>query len=213
MKPRPNSPTTHRTEVQTAQASATPSFDLEIESKKVRLRYQNLTEVTVNYYQMDIELLFSRNPFVQGDSRQFANILPNFSETIKLPADKRSFEFALPEKLANSNLLVQVVGGGQTQSQAYYSNALAVQVVENYGQVRVSQEKSGAPLAKVYVKVYARSKDGSVKFYKDGYTDLRGYFDYASLSTNELDFVDKFSVLILSDEFGAVVREAGPPKQ
>ena len=54
--------------------------------------------------------------------------------------------------------------------------------------------------AKVYVKVYARRPDGSVKFYKDGYTDLRGRFDYVSLSTNELEHVERFSLLVLSDE-------------
>ena len=63
------------------------------------------------------------------------------------------------------------------------------------------------------MKVYARMKDGAVKFYKDGYTDLRGCFDYTSLNTNELDFVDRFSILILSEEHGAVVREARPPKR
>ena len=72
---------------------------------------------------------------------------------------------------------------------------------------------SGKPLPKVYVKVYARMKDGRVRFYKDGYTDLRGLFDYSSLNTNELDFVDKFSLLIMSEQNGAVVREANPPKR
>jgi hypothetical protein len=56
-------------------------------------------------------------------------------------------------------------------------------------------------------------QDGSVQFYKDGYTDLRGRFDFSSLSTNELDNVEKFALLIMSDEHGAVVREAAPPKQ
>ena len=56
-------------------------------------------------------------------------------------------------------------------------------------------------------------QDGSVRFYKDGYTDLRGRFDYTSLNTNELDAVERFSLLILSDEHGAVVREASPPKR
>jgi hypothetical protein len=56
-------------------------------------------------------------------------------------------------------------------------------------------------------------KDGQVRFYKDGYTDLRGRFDYTSLNTNELDFVGKFSLLVLSDEHGAVVKEASPPKR
>ena len=53
--------------------------------------------------------------------------------------------------------------------------------------------------------------NGQVRFFKDGYTDLRGRFDYASLNTNELDFVDRFSLLVMSDEYGAVVREAGAP--
>ena len=56
-------------------------------------------------------------------------------------------------------------------------------------------------------------RDGSVKFYKDGYTDLRGRFDYASLSTNDLDFVDRFSILVMDDEQGALIREVAPPKR
>ena len=71
----------------------------------------------------------------------------------------------------------------------------------------------GKPLSKVYVKVYAQMKDGRVEFYKDGYTDDRGRFDYTSLNTNELDFTAKFSLLVLSDGRGAVVKEAGPPKR
>jgi hypothetical protein len=65
----------------------------------------------------------------------------------------------------------------------------------------------------VYVKVYARMNDGQVAFFKDGYTDLRGRFDYTSLSTDQLDSVTRFSMLILSDENGAVIREADPPKR
>jgi len=63
------------------------------------------------------------------------------------------------------------------------------------------------------VKVYARMKDGTVKFFKDGYTDLRGRFDYVSLNTNEIADVDRLSILMLSKEHGAVIREAAPPKR
>ena len=52
-----------------------------------------------------------------------------------------------------------------------------------------------------------------MKFYKDGYTDLRGRFDYTSLNTNEIDRVEKFSLLVLSETDGVVVREASPPKR
>jgi len=54
---------------------------------------------------------------------------------------------------------------------------------------------------------------GQIKFYKDGYTDLRGRFDYTSLNTNEIDRVSRFAILILSPTDGAVVREAAPPKR
>ena len=63
------------------------------------------------------------------------------------------------------------------------------------------------------MKVYARTGNGSAKFYKDGYTDLRGRFDYTSLNTSEIDSVSKFSILVLSDDNGALVREAAPPKR
>ena len=54
---------------------------------------------------------------------------------------------------------------------------------------------------------------GEVRFYKDGYTDLRGWFDYVSLSTDELDATEKFAILVASDEYGADIREAAPPKR
>ena len=90
---------------------------------------------------------------------------------------------------------------------------MAVQVIENYAQLRVTDAKSRKPLSRVYVKVYARMKDGRVRFYKVGYTDLRGRFDYGSLSTNEIENVDRFAILVLSPEQGAIVREAAPPQR
>ena len=69
------------------------------------------------------------------------------------------------------------------------------------------------PLSQTYVKVYAQRKEGAVKFYKDGYMEVRGRFDYSSFSTNDLDVVQRFSVLILHDEDGATVKEVAPPRQ
>jgi hypothetical protein len=63
------------------------------------------------------------------------------------------------------------------------------------------------------VKVYARLADGGVKFHKDGYTDIRGRFDYVSVNTPDRQAVERFAVLVLSDERGAVIREAAPPQQ
>ena len=75
-----------RDEVQTGLAATESSFEFNVESKQVTVNYQNLDEIGVNYYLMDIELLFSRNPFVQQYSGQFSHIRPNATQTVKLPA-------------------------------------------------------------------------------------------------------------------------------
>ena len=123
---------------------------------------------------------------------------------------KRTIE--LPESLRTANVIVEIVAGGETKSQAYYSHALDLQIQEEFGQLQV-RHVDGQVLPKTYVKVYARMQDGQVRFYKDGYTDLRGRFDFASLSTNELDFVERFSILVSHDQHGSAVRETNPPQR
>jgi hypothetical protein len=194
-------------------AADSSSFNFEVDGQQIKLRYQNLKNVTIHYYQMDIELLFSRNPFVQQHGRQFAYIAPNLSESLELDATQGSVAHRLPESLRNQNVLVEIEAGGQRRSQPIFSNSLNIQLNDNYGQLRVMHADSGQVLPKVYCKVYARLHDGSVVFYKDGYTDLRGRFDYATLSTNLLDQVQRFSLLVLSEENGASVQEVGLPKR
>jgi hypothetical protein len=86
-----------------------------------------------------------------------------------------------------------------------------VRMLENYGQLRATESATGKPLSKVYVKVYARLADGTVKFHKDGYTDVCGRFDYTSVSTPERQPINRFAVLVLSEERGALIREAAAP--
>jgi hypothetical protein len=201
-----------RNQKQTALADTAPSFEFAVENRAITMRYQNLAECTVNYYLMDIELLFSRNPFVQEVSGQFGIIRPNETAVVPLGKGRGEKVIKLPEKYNNRNVMIEILGEGVRHTQAYTPHSLNIQMMEGYGQLRVTQQDGGKPLARVYVKVYAKFKDGSVRFYKDGYTDLRGRFDYTSLSTNEIEQIEKFSILLMSDDNGAVVREAVPPK-
>ena len=202
-----------RSQVQDELAAAQPSFDFTVESKTIQLEHRNLDQVHINYYLMDIELLFSRNPFVQRYSGQFSYIRPNMSQTVSLTGREGSQAVPLPESLHNQNVLIEIEGAGVRRSQPYFSNSLSVQLIENYGQLRITDASSGAPLSTVYVKVYALLDGDQVQFYKDGYTDLRGRFDYSSLSTNTLDAVRRFAILVLSEDKGALVREADPPQR
>ncbi len=202
-----------RQEKQTSLAAAEPTFEFKVEARKIELSYQNLASVQVNYYLMDIEQMFSSQPFVSDRGGQFAYIKPNSAQEVKLAAGGKTTTIDMPAELANRNVMVEIVAGGKTRTQAYYSNSLVVQLMENYGQLRVTAKDSGKALAKVYVKVYAKMRGGQVEFYKDGYTDLRGRFDYSSLNTNQLGGVEKFAILVLSDANGSTVREAAPPKE
>jgi hypothetical protein len=194
-------------------AAHEPGFNFTLDAKTIQLNWQNLDRVRINYYLMDVELLFSRNPFVQEAGGQFASIRPNFTQEVKLPAEQGKQAIKLPDNFVRRNVLVEVTGGGKTRSLPYYANAMDVQFAENYGQLRVSDTATGKALAKVYVKTYLRLADGQVKFHKDGYTDHRGRFDFASVSTVERQPISRFAILVLSEEHGALIREAAPPLQ
>ncbi|MFO0805957.1 MAG: hypothetical protein U0791_22865 [Gemmataceae bacterium] len=194
-------------------AATEPSFDAAVQGRNVNLSWQNMTAVTINYIPMDVELLFSRTPFAQAAGNQFAFTKPATSQAVQLPAGKDKVSIPLPDDLQKRNMLVEVTGAGKTRLATYFATDMDVKFTENYGQVKVADSVNSKPLSKVYVKVYVKLADGSVKFHKDGYTDLRGRFDYASVNTPERQAIQRFSVLILSEDRGAVIREAAPPQQ
>jgi hypothetical protein len=167
----------------------------------------------VNYYLMDIELLFSRSPFVTDYSRQLAYVRPNRSDTVELDAGVLTSTIEIPEPLRGRNVLIEVEGAGVSASKLRLSGSLDVRLSASYGQLQVAQVANQRVLPKVYVKVYAQHDDGSVHFFKDGYTDLRGRFDYASISTDDFDRASRLALLVLSEEHGAIVLDVATPKR
>ena len=203
----------NRDQAQGALAATEPTLELQVEAGRIRLDTRNLDRVVLNFYPMDVELLFSRNPFLQDGAAQFSFIRPVLSQTVNLKDRQEPLSLDLPGEFRAKNVMVEAVGAGLRRTQAYYANTLKVQIIETYGQLLVTHAQTHKPVSGAYVKVYARMSDGEVQFLKDGYTDLRGRFDYASLNTNEVDHAARLALLVLSDEFGAVVREADPPKR
>jgi hypothetical protein len=196
------------TQRQGALASTQPSFDFEIDGGTLTIRHANVDSCQVNYYLIDVELLFSRNPFAQEHSDRFSTVRPAATESVRLFAGQTETAVDIPERFRGQNMLIEIEGAGIVKAFAHYAHTLDLQLTETYGQALVSDRATSRPLPGTYVKVFARTKDGNVKFYKDGYTDLRGRFDYASLNANALAFVGR---LVMSDAGGAVVRKAAPP--
>lgn len=86
-------------------AAAQPDMELAAENRVVSLRHRNLKSARISYYLMDIELLFSRKPFVQEVTGQFSIISPNHSEEIQLEGQTDELKIALPEKFRDSNMM------------------------------------------------------------------------------------------------------------
>jgi len=226
-------------EKQQAELAATePTLDFKVENRTIALTWKNLKEVTINYYLMDPEFLFSGSPFVSEDPARFSIIKPTRTATQALPEGKDALDVPLPGEFAKANVLVEILGAGQRKAQAYHANTFKLTLAENYGRIDLRDQAADKPVSKAYVKVYARLKNGTVRFFKDGYTDLRGKFDYASLNSsdaappptpvpqgsasgldyqmlrpNELNEVNKLAILVLSDTHGAAVREVDPPRE
>jgi hypothetical protein len=194
-------------------AATEPGFEVTVNTQGVNLTWQNIDAVQVNYYLMDVELLFSTSPFVQRAGAQFATIKPNATETLKLPQARNKHTFPIPGEFEGRNVLVEVTAAGKTRAVPHFASSMTVNLSENYGQLRVTDNTAGKAVPKAYVKIYARLADGSVKFHKDGYTDLRGRFDYVSVNTPDRQAVDRFAILVLSEDRGAAIREVAAPQK
>jgi len=198
-----------RDQQQAELAAKQPAFDLAADRDGVVVHSQHVAALELRFFEMDIELLFSRQPFVQSDISRFSFIEPGHREPLTSPAPEQ--RVAWPAHLRGKNVVIEAIGAGIRKAKVHYANDLATNLSHQYGQIRVQRASDKDPLAATYVKVYARNRNGTVAFYKDGYTDLRGWFDYATLSTTELDSVERFAILVCSDHAGAAILEAGPP--
>jgi len=197
-------------------ASNEASLDFKVENREIKIEHFGLDSVTINYFKMDVELMFSTSPFSMSGSASgnFSFIQPTVSQKVELSDDGRvSMTTAqLPKELEFCNVYVEIIGGTHLKSTTYFDSNLIVQVKENFGQLQVINKTTKKPLKRAYVKVYAQTNNGD-EFYKDGYTDIRGRFDYVAISSDQLPRTRKFALLVCTDKNGCEVRSSQPPKQ
>lgn len=78
-------------------------------------------------------------------------------------------------------MVIEINGENKQIFKTYYSTQIKVQMNEAYGELKVTDQE-GKVLPKVYVKVFYQKKGDSTtnaQFFKDGYTDIRGKFEYS----------------------------------
>ncbi len=201
---------TDRDQRQGQLAATSPSLELRADASGVTLHHRHAPLITLGFYEMDIEMLFSQKPFALQSFRERPPLSPTRSVTLSPDPGAGSSSVPIPASLRGRPVLVEARSGEARATIAHTSGALVVQLAEAYGHLRVSHAATGAALPRVYVKVYALGSDGVERFHRDGYTDPRGRFDYASVSTDAPP-PRRFALLLLSDEHGAALREVAAP--
>ena len=196
------------------QADESPFVEGEIVEDGVKISYKNQSRIYLEFYQIDLEVLFSQDPYEDKLNSSLTKVLPFLTETHKLSntPDFQSSTIAIPKNLQTQNLLIRVVDDSrQANLLKYVPFKLNSSLNERYGILKLTNPSTGKPVPKVYVKCFCKNSSGNVKFYKDGYTDLRGSFDFAAVSSNNADDAKSFKLLVNSREFGAKIFSAKPP--
>lgn len=179
------------------------------------LEHRNIKEITINFYRTELELMFSMYPF-QDENVSYKLMQPNMSETLEVEHDGTT-NIGLPDLLRDENTIVEMItatkDGNIKVTKVAYDNEIDVTLSNEVGQVRVLHKETREPINQAYVKVYAQNiRDNSISFFKDGYTDIRGRFDYRTLSTDQLRGSRRLSILIKTENYGSLIKEVEVPR-
>jgi len=60
----------------------TSSFTYELSNSNLIFYYQNIDKLTINLYEIDLEVLFSRSPFANKNRDEFSFVKANHTETL-----------------------------------------------------------------------------------------------------------------------------------
>ena len=188
-------------------------LNIELKDQEINIIYKNISNITVKYYLIDIEILFSRSPFVKKTKVDFGLVKPQKIDNIKVNNEPKENKYLLkiPEELKNKNFYIEVLSGKKKEKEIYNSSLLKYSIIESIGEIKVMTPEL-KPLPQVYVKCFCETNNDSIKFYKDGFNDLRGKFDYVSLNTDLVNEVKKFSILMVSKDYGSIIATCNPPK-
>ncbi|KAG0001469.1 hypothetical protein BGZ65_003457 [Modicella reniformis] len=175
----------------------------------ITIHHRGVDQVTIEYYAIDAETMFSASPLTfsdQGESE--INTAATTKQTVTtvasgLPwwnkpavssvsaADTTSYRYVKPNGVDQHSVERAVADDAST---------LRVPILERYRTIKVVAKAAtpatagdegngvsnhkGQSIRGAYVKVYAELKNGNkdTAFWKDGYTDLVGRFDYVTVS-------------------------------
>ncbi|MCW1923315.1 hypothetical protein OKA05_12190 [Luteolibacter arcticus] len=182
-----------------------PSLDLALAADgKLQMKHHRLDKTLLQLFSVDLEVMFSKDPFLSGNGAALPGIRANESREVALQGEQTDVE--LPESFRRGNVLVAAQSGSTKVLRVLDSRALETVRQPLDRTVQVFDSTSRLPLPQTYVKVYVQGPDGEAVFHKDGYTDLRGKFDYLSHTGSDLGEIRKVAVFVSHPEKGARIE-------
>jgi hypothetical protein len=184
---------------------AAPQLDLVPSGAgRLLLRHRTLDKAALRFFRVDLEILFSKDPFLQGGDGGDAEppILPNATLEVPLAAGTTETDVELPAGMKGGNVLISADSGNTRLLKVLDSGELDIRRQPLDRTIQVL-DTAGHPLPKTYVKVYAETRDGKITFHKDGYTDLRGKFDYLSHTAIDSSTIKRVAILTSHPDKGA----------
>ncbi|KAK2944335.1 putative Actin-binding protein [Blattamonas nauphoetae] len=192
-------------------------FDIEITQTQGKDEF-----ASVKFFPVDLELLFSMNPFVKERGDKFCVVSPSVNIQISMKDEstgslKETVHVAIPPDFKNKNTFIIVEYGSLSSSAPLFHHSMHIIPFERSGRLQLKDKETRRPLASVYVKAYTRPIGGGrASFHKDGFTDLGGVFDYTSVNKAGKDADTlagmQFSLLVMSPENGCEVVEVKGPQ-
>lgn len=119
-------------------------------------------------------------------------------------------EYIVPKEFQSNNFIIEISSDAKKIFKTYFSNELELNIIEALGEIKITDKKS-KPLQKAYVKCFAKLKNGKVIFFKDGFSDLRGKFNYLCNNIISVNEIEMFSVFVFDEELGSAIKLALPP--
>ena len=133
-------------------------MSIAISGQTITVSSRNVIQVTVSYYEVDLEILFSKDPFFNKDMTSgFNNVQPTTREvkTIKSDSSETKTEVAIPAHLKSKNLVVYVQTDLISEKIRYIPTDLRVIVSSDSGYLKVTDPATKKPLSKIYVKTFS----------------------------------------------------------
>src|SRR5690606_6080457 len=120
-------------------AATEPRLEFDIKDDAIVIHHEHVANATIGFFPIDVEMLFTRNPFDPAKSGVFAGLEPALVETVEFAPGATVTEAALPETFARTHVVIQIESAGLRRSEVRYASAMVVQAIERYGQVQVRE--------------------------------------------------------------------------